>query len=81
MEIIMVKLLTGFKGIICKKVIILLLVLGFSLPLQIEKKSILLFSSVYFLIPASLPVLPVIPPSTSEPTHFQSVACPLEELQ
>lgn len=30
-EITMEKLLTGFKGVICKKVIILLLVLGFSL--------------------------------------------------
>ena len=49
-------LLTGFKRVICKKVIILLLVLGFSVPLQSRRKNSLLLSGVYFLPPVSLPV-------------------------
>lgn len=79
-EITTLKLVTGFKGAICRKVIILLLVLGFSLPSQIRRQNSLLFSGVYFLPSASLPVSPLISPSAFEPIHFPSVACPLEEL-
>lgn len=79
-EITVVKLLTGFKAVICKKAISLLLVLGFSLLSQSRSKNILMFIGVYFLLPASLPVLSLNSPTASEPIYFASVvACPLEE--
>lgn len=56
-EITVVKLLTGFKAVICKKAISLLQVLGFSILSQSRSKNSLMFIGVYFLLPASLPVL------------------------
>lgn len=80
MEITVVKHLTGFKAVICKKAISLLLVLGFSLLSQNRSKNSLIFIGVYFLVPASLPVLPINSATASEPIHFASVvACSLEE--
>lgn len=78
-EITVVKLLTGFKAVICKKAISLLLVLAFSLLSQRRSKNSQMFIGVYFLLPVSLPVLPLNSSTASEPIHFASIdSCPLE---
>lgn len=73
------KVSARFKGIICKKVTILLLILSFFLPSQRRRKNILLFSSVCVLLPASLTILSLTFPSVSEAILFPSAACLLEE--
>lgn len=73
------KVSARFKGIICKKVTIFLLILSFFLLRQRRRKNILLFSSVCVLLPASLTVLSLTFPSVSEAIRFPSAACPLEE--